>query len=80
MIDIKVRVHDRFSVEFKIGYLVQKNLKANDFMMNTWIFIPNSLDINSFTYGKTEFYRHAKSNIRYITPIYTLSELRNEEA
>ncbi len=80
MIDIKVRVHDRFSVEFKIGYLVQKSLKANDFMMNTWIFIPNSLDINSFTYGKTEFYRHAKSNIRYITPIYTLSELRNEEA
>ncbi len=49
MIDIKVRVHDRFSVEFKIGYLVQKNLKANDFMMNTWLFIPNSLDINSFT-------------------------------
>lgn len=80
MIDIKVRVHDRFSVEFKIGYVVQKNLKVNDFMMNTWIFVPNSLDINSFTYGKNEFYRHAKSNIRYITPIYTLNELAKEDA
>lgn len=72
MIDIQVRVHDRFSVEFKIGYVVKKELTANEFMMNTWIFVPNSLDINSSTYSKNQFYRDIRSNIRLITPIFPL--------
>lgn len=80
MIDVQVRIHDRFSVEFKIGYVVRKELKVNDFMMNTWVFVPNSLDINSFTYTKNQFYRNVKSNIRLITPIYTLEELAEEES
>ena len=80
MIDVQVRIHDRFSVEFKVGYVVRKELKVNDFMMNTWIFLPNTLDINSFTYSKNQFYRDVSSNIRLITPIYTLTEITEEEA
>lgn len=80
MIDVQVRIHDRFSVEFKIGYVVRKELEVNDFMMNTWIFLPNSLDINSFTYSKNQFYRDVKSNVRLITPIYSLEEIADEEA
>lgn len=80
MIDVQVRIHDRFSVEFKIGYMVHKELKINDFVMNTWVFVPNSLDINSFTYTKNQFYRNVKSNIRLITPIYTVNELADEDA
>lgn len=78
MIDIQVRIHDRFSVEFKIGYIVHKDLKMNDFMTNTWIFVPNELDINSFSYTKNQFYRDVKSNVRLITPIYTLKEVADE--
>lgn len=77
MIDIQVRIHDRFSVEFKIGYMVRKELKINDFMTNTWIFVPNELDINSFSYTKNQFYRDVKSNVRLITPIYRLKEVAN---
>lgn len=80
MIDVQVRIHDRFSVEFKIGYVVQPEFKQNDFVMNTWIFLPNSLDINSFTYSKNQFYSDVKSNIRLITPIYQLKEIIIEEA
>ncbi|MEG2277778.1 MAG: hypothetical protein RSC80_08110 [Odoribacter sp.] len=80
MIDVQVRIHDRFSVEFKIGYLVKKNLPVNDFMMNTWIFIPNSLDINPSTYTKNQFYNDVKSNIRLITPIYELDEMTDGKA
>lgn len=80
MIDVQVRIHDRFSVEFKIGYVVRKELKINDFMMNTWIFVPNGLDINSFTYTKNQFYRSVKSGIRLITPIYTMNDLADEDA
>ena len=78
MIDIQVRIHDRFSVEFKIGYMVRKDSKINDFMTNTWIFVPNELDINSFSYTKNQFYRDVKSNVRLITPIYTLKGVADE--
>lgn len=78
MIDVQVRIHDRFSVEFKIGYMVRKELKMNDFMTNTWIFVPSDLDINSFTYSKNQFYRDVKSNVRLITPIYELNEVADE--
>ena len=79
MIDIQVRIHDRFSVEFKVGFLVPRKQKENDFMMNTWIFVPNSLDINSSTYSKNQFYRDITSNIRLITPVYNLHEVADEQ-
>lgn len=80
MIDIQVRIHDRFSVEFKIGYLVKKDRPHTDFMLNAWMFLPDKLDINAATYTKKQFYRDVKSDIRLITPIYSLEELANEEA
>ncbi len=75
MIDIKVTIHDRFSIEFKVGFVVRRKLKVNDFAINTWIFIPNSLDINPMTYSKPHFYRDVKSNIRLITPRFLLREI-----
>jgi len=79
MIEEHVKVHDKFSLEFKIGFNANKTHKTNDFAMNIWMFIPNSLDINRFTYSKTNFYRDLKSNIRQITPVYKLSEMATSE-
>lgn len=79
MIDIQTSVHDNFSLEFKIGFITNKNSKAeNDFRINTWIFVPNSLDINRATYNKTDFYRDIRNNIRLITPVYSLEEILKE--
>ena len=75
MIDIKVRIHDRFSIEFKVGFVVRRKLKENDFAINTWIFVPNSIDINPMTYTKQQFYRDVKSNVRLITPKFLLREI-----
>lgn len=80
MIDIQVQIHDRYSVEFKIGYVVRPQKQVNDFMLNTWIFVPDSLAINSFTYSKNQFYRDVKSNVRLITPIYRLEEVAEEQS
>ncbi len=81
MIDIKAHVHDKFSVEFKVGFVVDADgPRDNDFTVNTWLFIPNSLDINSSTYGKKDFYRDVKSNVRLITPEYSLSSLASGDA
>lgn len=76
MIDTRIKIHDKFSVEFKIGFFTsQKENKTNEFKINTWIFVPNGLDINRHTYSKEQFYSDIKSNVRLITPIYSLKSI-----
>lgn len=80
MIDIAAKVHDKFSIEFKVGFLVHRKGEQSNFAINTWMFIPNSLDINSLTYDKNHFYRDVKSYIRLITPVFLLREISGGEA
>ena len=75
MIDIRAKIHDKFSIEFKVGFRVQQKLRNNDFVVNSWLFISNNLDINEQTYTKKQFYRDVKSNIRLITPVFLLREI-----
>lgn len=80
MIDIIAKVHDKFSIEFKVGFLVRRKRDQSNFSINTWMFLPNSLDINSLTYEKKHFYRDVKSYIRLITPVFLLREISEGEA
>lgn len=75
MIDIMTKIHDKFSIEFKVGFVTRRKLRMNDFSVYMWIFVPNSLDINPTTYPKSKFYRDVKSNIRLITPKFLLREI-----
>lgn len=80
MINIQAKIHDRFSIEFKVGFNANREQVINKFSMNTWIFVPYSLDINHSTYSKSMFYRDIRSNIRLITPIYLLGEMATGKA
>jgi hypothetical protein len=80
MIEIIAKIHDKFSIEFKVGFHVRRKLKENNFKINTWMFIPNSLDINPLTYSKSQFYKDVKSNIRLITPIFLLREIASDNS
>ena len=79
MIDIKPKIHDNNTLEFKVGYIPEDGVTYNDFYMNTWIFIPEVLDVNRHTYPKDIFYRDTISYLRLITPSYQLEELAHEE-
>ena len=82
MIDLTTKIHDKFTLEFKVGFntdVAVKPMKYSDFVLNTWIFVPNSLDINAAKYSKENFYRDLKSDQRLITPDYALHELANDE-
>ncbi|MCK9413319.1 MAG: hypothetical protein M0Q53_13540 [Prolixibacteraceae bacterium] len=79
MIDENVKIHDFFSLEMKVGFVAGKKQKINDFAFNMWIFIPNSLDINRFTYSKEEFYKDLTSHIRLITPTYLLKNIADQQ-
>lgn len=80
MISIKAKKHDSFSVEFKFGFVSDGTEERNDFEVNTWLFIPNSMGISPQTYGKDQFYRDIKSNVRLITPPFTLQELASGDS
>lgn len=75
MIDIMTKIHDKFSIEFKVGFVTRRKMRHNDFSVYMWIFVPNSLDINPSTYSKGDFYRDVKSNVRLITPRYLLRDI-----
>lgn len=79
MININTKIHDKFSLEFKVGFTGDAREQVADFSINTWLFIPYSLDINNSTYSKDQFYRDVKSNIRLITPEYELLDLSSEK-
>ena len=82
MIELITKIHDKFTLEFKVGFNTEqatKPMKYSDFVMNTWIFVPNSLDINAAKYSKDDFYRDLKSGVRLITPSYGLHELANDD-
>ena len=75
MIDITTKIHDQFSIEFKVGFVTRRKMRRNDFSVYMWIFVPNSLDINPSTYSKADFYRDVKSNVRLITPRYLMRDI-----
>jgi len=75
MIDQNVKIHDKFSIEIKLGYATKRSKKLNNYSVNTWFFIPNSLDINRYTYSSEQFYNDLKTNIRLTTPVYLLREI-----
>lgn len=80
MINIKTKIHDKFSIEFKVGFVAPRKAKENDFSLAMWIFVPDSLDINTDTYSKQDFYRDVKTNVRLITPTFVLRDIVGGQA
>ena len=80
MISIKAKKHDNFSVEFKFGFDCKEDGVRDDFSVNAWVFVPNSLDINPENYGKKQFYRDVKSNVRLITPVYLMRDIAQDSS
>lgn len=74
MIEIKTDVHDRYTVEFKMGFVAGQKSEG-DFSLRMWIFAPTSLDLTPASFTKTEFHRCIKSNVRLITPSFSSSSI-----
>ena len=80
MISIGTKIHDKFSIEFKVGFVTRRKARKNDFTVGMWMFVPSSLDITPYTYTKADFYRDVKTNIRLITPSFILRDICGGEA
>ena len=80
MISIQPKIHDKFSIELKIVYWIKNFSGDSDFTISSWLFIPESLDLGRDSYKKELFYRDIKSNVRLITPVYSLEEICKEDS
>ncbi len=79
MIEKTIKIHDKFSIEIKLGYQTRRSKKINEYSITTWIFVPNSLDINRYTYSKNQFYNDLKTYIRLSSPSFLLREIAEGE-
>lgn len=73
----RLLAHDRFQVEFKHFYRLQPDRKSQ-YRITTYIFLPQSLGINSAVYSQREFYRRAQNYVRLRTPNFSLQALRTQ--
>lgn len=80
MIELKTKIHDRYSIEIKMGFVADGKREHNDFKVGMWFFVPAALDINSNAFTKNEFYRCVKSNVRLITPHFRLEDVASADS
>ncbi|MDD3627325.1 MAG: hypothetical protein PHV06_08405 [bacterium] len=79
MIEDIIKIHDKYQFELKLNYKLKEDQKYSEYNVDAYLFLPNSLDINWFTYRKDDFYNDLQTNVRFKTPTFTLREISLEE-
>jgi hypothetical protein len=67
----RVTIHDINQFEIKLEYNMEELKKTNNYKIETYLFIPKSLQINNSTYKDTDFYHDLQNYIRFKTPTYS---------
>jgi hypothetical protein len=75
MLDSSVRIHHKFQIEIKSHYRLQRDEKQTEYAFDVYLFVPNSLDLNSENYPKYLFYRDLQTYIRFETPTVLLKNI-----
>ena len=70
----RIAMHDRFQLELKLGYPLTRERETR-YLIDTYLFLPASLGINSSTYARNEFYRDSQTYIRMKTPRLLLEQI-----
>lgn len=73
----EVHIRDRWQLELKSEFFPPPHLDNSTYVQEFYFFIPNSLQINNFTYSKGQFYIDQTNLIRYKTPEFSFTELLN---
>ena len=79
MIRSKLQIHDKFSIVIDVTYDKLFDKKRSKYDTITYLFIPDSLNINSKTYPPTKFYNDVRLFIKYDSPNYTLDDFNSPE-
>ncbi|MEN8187182.1 MAG: hypothetical protein ABFR05_08650 [Bacteroidota bacterium] len=75
MIKSKIKIHDKFSVVIDVTYDKIFKRKKSKYTTITYLFFPDSLNINSKTYPSTKFYNDVRLFLKYDIPNYSLNDI-----
>ncbi len=79
MLEEDIKVHDKFQFEIKLDYKLNTTKEVTFYNIDSYIFLPNSLDINKDSYKKEDFYNDLKIYIRFKTPTVLLNDIIGDD-
>ena len=75
MVDRRLEPHDSNQLELKLAYAIDRNRKRQRYRVETYMFVPKTLGLNSKTYPAERFYEDTTGFIRLKTPTVALASL-----
>lgn len=75
MIEENIQIHDKNQFEIKLGYPFAGKGKAKVYDVETFLFFPNNLGINRYTYTRKDFYNSIQVYVRLQTPVVLLQNM-----
>lgn len=75
----RLEVHDRKQFEIKLEYQPSGADDETRYLVEMFLFLPNSLNIDAETYPRADFYADIHNYVRFTTPIMSLEELLSAE-
>ncbi len=75
LFDTKVEVHDRKQFELKLEYQPSGTDAQSQYLVETLLFVPRSLNIDEATWSREQFYRDLHNYVRLKTPVLSFDEI-----
>ncbi len=75
MIEDRMKAHDKYQFELKLGYNYDLARKKNQYHIDAYFFLSQSLDVNPATYSKNDFYSDIQTYNRFKTPQMVLRDI-----
>lgn len=71
----RLEVHDRKQFEIKLEYQPSGADDETRYLVEMFLFVPGSLNIDAETYPRADFYADIHNYVRFMTPVMSLEEL-----
>ncbi len=75
LFDTKVEVHDRKQFQLKLEYQPNGTDPKSEYLVETLLFIPRSLNIDAETWSRDQFYADIHNYVRLKTPVLAFDEI-----
>ncbi|WP_093517666.1 hypothetical protein [Stigmatella erecta] len=75
----RLEVHDRKQFEIKLEYQPSGADDETRYLVEMFLFLPSSLNIDAETYRRPDFYGDIHNYVRFMTPVMSLEELLSSE-
>lgn len=76
LLESSLDVHDRKQFELKLDYQPTGDDRTAQYLVEAWLFVPRSLNIDAETWSKDAFYADLHNYVRLKTPALSFDEIR----